>query len=74
MEHNNTNMTKADENQETASAKTACGGELKDPMNFPSAIYRGEQIYFCTIACPRAFEQNPDPFMAGKIEHSIDDV
>ncbi len=40
MERNNTNTTKADENQEAASAKTACGGKLKDPTNFPNAIYR----------------------------------
>ena len=74
MEHNNTNTTKADENQEAASAKTACGGKLKDPTNFPSAIYCDEQIYFCTIVCLCAFEQNPDPFMAGEIEHPMDDV
>lgn len=74
LEHNNSNKTGADETQETAPAKTACAGKLKDPTNFPSAIYRGEQIYFCTIACLRAFEQNPDPFMAGEIKHPMDDI
>ena len=52
-------------------AKTACGGKLKDTKDFPSALYRGQQIYFCTQACLRVFEQDPDPFMAGKIEHPI---
>ncbi len=51
--------------------KTACGGKLKDPTNYPSAMYRGERIYFCTRACLRAFEGDPDPFMAGEIEHPI---
>lgn len=51
--------------------KTACGGKLKDPTSYPSALYRGERIYFCTRACLRAFEQDPDPFMAGEIEHPI---
>ena len=51
--------------------KTACGGKLKDPGNYPSAIYRGERIYFCTRACLRVFEKDPDPFMSGEIEHPI---
>lgn len=54
-------------------AKTACGGKLKDTKDFPSAMYRGEWIYFCTQACLRVFEQDPDPFIAGEIEHPIDE-
>ena len=48
---------------------TACGGKLKDPTKYPSAEYRGEWVYFCTQACFEAFLSNPDPFMAGEIEH-----
>ncbi len=55
----------------TPQYKTACGGKLKDPRNYPNAIYRGERIFFCTRACLRAFERDPDPFMAGEIEHPI---
>lgn len=54
-------------------AMTACGGKLKDPANYPSAIHHGKQIYFCTHACLRAFEQDPDPFMAGEVEHPLKD-
>jgi YHS domain-containing protein len=54
-------------------ARTACGGKLIDTKGYPSAIYRAEKVYFCTQACLRAFEQNPDAFMAGEIEHPIDD-
>jgi len=53
--------------------KTACGGTLKDPTNYPSAMYLGERIYFCTRACLRVFEQDPDPFMAGEVEHPLDE-
>jgi len=53
--------------------KTACGGVLKDPANYPSAIYRNERIYFCTRACLRVFEQDPDPFMAGDVEHPLEE-
>ena len=37
-------------------------------------MYRGERIYFCTRACLRAFERDPDPFMAGEIEHPEEDA
>lgn len=61
-------------NHATYVAKTACGGNLKDKTNFPGAIYRGARVYFCTQACLRVFEQKPDPFMAGEIEHPAEDV
>ena len=53
--------------------KTACGGGIKDPSKYPSAEYRGERVYFCTNACLRAFEQAPDQFMSGEVEHPLDD-
>lgn len=52
-------------------AKTTCGGTLKHPEKFPSAEYRGERLYFCTQACLKAFEQDPELYLAGKIEHPI---
>ena len=61
------------ENPQAVIAETVCGGKLKDPMGYPSAVYRGERIYFCTRACLRVFEENPDAFMAGEIEHPLDD-
>jgi len=60
-----------EEKQPDSEAKTACGGKLKDPSKYPSADYRGERVYFCTRACLRAFERNPDAFMSGEIEHPI---
>ena len=57
----------------TPEFKTACGGGIKDPSKYPSAEYRGERVYFCTQACLRTFEQDPDRFMAGEIEHPIDE-
>ena len=53
--------------------KTACGGVIKDPTNYPSAFYHGERIYFCTRACLRVFEQDPDPFMADEVEHPLEE-
>lgn len=57
----------------TSEFKTACGGSIKDPSKYPSAEYRGERVYFCTAACLLAFEQAPDGFMAGDIEHPLDE-
>jgi YHS domain-containing protein len=62
--------TSFDKSQEPI-VKTVCGGKINKPADFPTAIYRGEQIYFCTRACLRVFEENPDPFMAGEIEHPL---
>ena len=54
-------------------AKTVCGGKIKNTADFPSAIYEGEQLYFCTRACLRVFEENPEPFIAGEIDHPLDE-
>ena len=53
--------------------KSACGGKIKDPSKYPSAEYRGKQIFFCTCACLRVFEQDPDAFISGEVEHPLDE-
>jgi len=35
-------------------------------------MYHGEEIYFCTQACLEVFLLNPEPFMAGEIEHPLE--
>ena len=53
--------------------KTVCGGKIQDASKFPDAEYRCEKIYFCTKACLKAFLANSDAFMAGEVEHPLDD-
>lgn len=53
--------------------KTACGGTLTDTTGYPMAVYNGEAVYFCTRACLRVFEQDPDPFMSGEVAHPLED-
>jgi YHS domain-containing protein len=48
---------------------TVCGGKMKNPQDFPNALFHGRRVYFCTLACLRAFESDPERFMAGEIEH-----
>ena len=52
---------------------TACGGKLDDPSVYPSAEFHGKTIYFCNQACLKAFLVNPEAFMAGEIEHPLED-
>ncbi len=49
--------------------KTVCGSAISDPTSYPSAQYRGGEVYFCTRACLRVFKLDPDPFVAGEVEH-----
>ncbi|MEK7324440.1 MAG: hypothetical protein AAB217_04175 [Chloroflexota bacterium] len=65
-------MTQA-EPMNDSEAVTACGGKIAEPDRYPSAIYRGQRVYFCTQACWRAFEADPGRFMAGEIEHPTDE-
>lgn len=58
---------------EEPQAITACGGKISDPSRYPSALYRGQRVYFCTRACLDAFETAPDRFMAGEIRHPADE-
>ena len=51
------------------SPQSACGGLLKDVTRYPSVMYRGENVYFCSSACLKVFLESPDLFMAGEIEH-----
>ena len=50
-------------------ARTACGGVLTNTAGYPSALYQGRVVYFCLRACLRAFEANPDRFIAGRVDH-----
>jgi YHS domain-containing protein len=61
------------EQQPHSVIRSACDGVLTDPEKYPSAEYQGRRVYFCTRACLRAFEQNPDGFMNGEVEHPLDD-
>ena len=60
-------------NPQDKTAVTACGGTVKNPERYPSADFHGEKVIFCTPACLRAFESDPERFMTGEIEHPVDE-
>ena len=51
---------------------TACGGRIAEPDRYPSTVYQGRKIYFCNKACFEAFKTDPVRFLAGEIEHPLD--
>ena len=53
--------------------KTACGGAIENPVNYPNDRFQGETIYFCTRACLRVFKEDPQAFMAGKVKHPTEE-
>ena len=53
-------------------AFTACGSPLPDPAGFPSARFAGEWIYFCTLACWRAFLKDPEGFLNSTRPHPVE--
>ncbi len=53
--------------------ETACGGKMEWNENIPSAMYHGKTVYFCMKSCLKAFQSDPDRFMAGEIEHPAEE-
>ena len=53
---------------------TACGGRMEDPSLYPYAFFHGQKVYFCHLGCLRAFESDPQAFMAGELEHPDPDT
>jgi len=50
--------------------KTVCGGMIRNPEDHPTAVYRGEKIYFCADSCLKAFEQDPEGYIESTQDHS----
>lgn len=38
---------------------TACGGQIQFEQGTPTAVYRGQRVYFCLPACREDFERDP---------------
>lgn len=55
-------------------AKTVCGGIVQNPSAYPNAVFHGQTVYFCSNACLKAFLLAPEAFMAGEIEHPLEDA
>jgi len=49
--------------------ETVCGGRLGDESEAVRIEYQGQVYYVCHAGCRRAFEADPERFLAGEIEH-----
>ena len=38
---------------------TACGGQIQYERDTPTAVFRGQRVYFCLPACQEDFERDP---------------
>ena len=47
---------------------------MEDPSLYPYAFFHGQKVYFCHLGCLRAFESDPQAFMAGELEHPDPDT
>jgi len=62
-----------EQNENETVIKSICGGVLTEPEKYPSALYEGKHLYFCTRACLRVFQQNPQAFLDGEVEHPFEE-
>jgi YHS domain-containing protein len=65
--NNNSEMTRP-----SSGNFTACGGRIYEPERYPNVLYRGKRVFFCNKSCLNAFNADPDRFMAGEIEHPLE--
>jgi len=40
--------------------QTACGGQILFEQGTPTAIHRGQRVYFCLPACLEDFARDPE--------------
>lgn len=52
---------------------TACGGFLREEGDRVSVEFRGRRVYFCRLACYRAYLTDPERFMKGAIPHPLEE-
>jgi YHS domain-containing protein len=62
-----------EENKTRSVVKTVCGGILTEPEKYPSMIFKDDRLYFCTRACMRVFQENPQAFLDGEVEHPLEE-
>jgi YHS domain-containing protein len=57
------------ENKQTA-IHSACGDTLSEPNRYPRVLYKGREVFFCTVDCLKQYQKDPQGFMSGQIMHT----
>ena len=43
-----------------------CKMEVEESKAAATSEYQGKKYYFCSVGCKRAFDQNPEKYLAGE--------
>lgn len=43
-----------------------CKMEVDERKASATSVYKGKKYYFCAPGCKRAFDQNPEKYLAGE--------
>ena len=57
-------LTDMNEGGEPMAIDPVCKMEVKENEAAATSEYQGEKYYFCAVACQKAFDQNPEKYMA----------
>ncbi|MBA7479476.1 MAG: heavy metal translocating P-type ATPase [Dehalococcoidia bacterium] len=57
-------LTDMNEGGEPMAIDPVCKMEVKESEAVATSEYQGEKYYFCAVACKKAFDQNPEKYMA----------
>ena len=57
-------LTDMNEGGEPMAIDPVCKMEVKESEAAATSEYQGEKYYFCAVACKKAFDQNPEKYMA----------
>ena len=57
-------LTDMNEGGEPMAIDPVCKMEVKESEAAATSEYQGEKYYFCAVACQKAFDQNPEKYMA----------
>ena len=50
---------------------SACGDCLTEALfRYPRVLYKGQEVFFCTVDCLKQYQKDPEEFMSGKIIHT----
>jgi YHS domain-containing protein len=49
---------------------TACGDRITELYRYPRVLYKGQEVFFCTVECLKQYQKDPKAFMTGEIIHT----
>jgi YHS domain-containing protein len=49
---------------------TACGDRITELYRYPRVLYKGQEVFFCTVDCLKQYQKDPEAFMTGEIIHT----